>query len=153
MADSLFSFLSVHLQIAGLTARNCLKTDLGLPEIGQKKPMYWLITNKVYFFVAILWGLKVSWLLSTGYFSYHINFLLDLSSGQFGATDICCRKKTLSILDFMKSGKFHWKYLPKEIILFFLNSFFQLWIAHLQEPIVPNVGNFCIFQVISCFSK
>lgn len=53
----------------------------------------------------------------------------------------------------MKLGQFHWKYLPKEISLFFLNSFFLLWIVHLREPIVPNLGNFCIFQVTSCFWK
>lgn len=51
--------------------------------------------------------------------------------------EICCRKKQ-SFLGFMKLGQFHWKYLPKEIILFFLNSFCLLWIVHLQEPIVPD---------------
>lgn len=68
MADSLFSFLSVHLQIAGLTARNCLKTDLGLPELAQRTNALAEFTTKVYFF-AILWGQQVSWLLRTGYSS------------------------------------------------------------------------------------
>lgn len=50
MADSLLDFLSVHLQRAGLTARNCQKTDLGLPELAQKNNVLTEFTPKVYFF-------------------------------------------------------------------------------------------------------